>query len=60
MRFPLDNVDNDDMERTPPQTEDSEERGFTRDRERVDLGRSEELDNGSAGDIADEGPGRRG
>jgi len=60
MRFPLDNVDNDDMERTPPQTEDSRERGFVRYVEIEDLGRSQELDNEAAGDIADEGAGRRG
>ena len=60
MRFLLDNVDNDDMERTPPQTEDSRERGFVRHVEIVDLGRSQELDNEEAGDIADEGAGRRG
>ena len=60
MRFPLDNVDNDDMERTPPQTEDSRERGFVRYVEIENLGRSQELDNESAGDIADEGAGRRG
>ena len=60
MRFPLDNVDNDDMERTPPQTEDSRERGFVRYVEIEDLGRSQELDNEAAGDIADEGTGRRG
>ena len=60
MRFPLDIVDNDDMERTPPQTEDSRERGFVRTLDIADLGRSQELDNEDAGDIADEGPGRRG
>jgi hypothetical protein len=60
MRFLLDNVDNDDMERTPPQTEDSRERGFVRSVEITDLGRSQELDTEAAGDIADEGPGRRG
>ena len=60
MRFPLDNVDNDDMERTPPQTEDSRERGFVRYVEIENLGRSQELDNEAAGDIADEGTGRRG
>ena len=58
MRFLLDN--SDDMEPTPPQTEDSRERGFVRELEIADLGRSEELDNEDAGDIADEGPGRRG
>jgi hypothetical protein len=60
MRFLLDNVDNDDMEQTPSQTEDSRERGFVRHTEIADLGRSQELDNEAAGDIADEGPGRRG
>jgi hypothetical protein len=42
-----------------PQTEDSWERGFVGSRESADLGRSDELDDG-VGDIADEGPGRRG
>jgi hypothetical protein len=56
----LDNLDNDDMERTPPQTEDSRERGFEADVDEASLGRSDELGNESAGDIADEGPGRRG
>lgn len=60
MRFPLDNVDNDDMERTPPQTDRPRERGAKRDTARSDLGRSQELDNEDSGDIADEGPGRRG
>lgn len=59
MRFPLDNVDSDDMERTPPQTEDSRERGFAGDYDDENLGRSDSLDD-EAGDIADEGPGRRG
>ena len=58
MRFPLDNVDGDDMEQTTPQTEDSRERGFPVEK-RDDLGRSDELEN-DAGDIADETPGRRG
>ena len=60
MWFPLDNVDGDDMERTPPQTEDSKERGFEGDVDEEDLGRSDSLDHEDAGDIADEGPGRRG
>ena len=59
MRFPFDNVDGDDMERTPPQTEDSRERGFDGDYDDESLGRSDSLDDES-GDIADEGPGRRG
>lgn len=44
-----------------PQTEDSIERGF-RLREAVDdqMGRSDGLDPDGIGDIADEGPGRRG
>ena len=58
MRFPLDNVDGDDMEQTPAQTESSWERG---DGAAIieDLGRSGELDQ-DAGDIADEGSGHRG
>lgn len=60
MRFLLDNVDNDDMEQTLPQTERSRERGPDRNVDISDLGRSEELENEDAGDIADEGPGRRG
>ena len=58
MRFPLDNVDNDDMERTPPQTESSKERGYG-PQNIEDLGRTDELDQ-EDGDIADEGPGHRG
>lgn len=57
MPFPL---DSDDMEQTPPQTEDAEERGFVKEQDDGDLGRSEELGHKGAGDIADEGPGRRG
>lgn len=57
MRNPFDNLD-EDMGQTPPQTEDSDERGFTVDR-KDDFGRSEELDQ-EDGDIADETPGRRG
>lgn len=60
MRFPLDNVDNDDMERTPPQTDRPRERGSKHNTAPSDLGRSQELDNEDSGDIADEGPGRRG
>lgn len=56
MPFPL---DSDDMEQTLPQTENAEERGFVEEQDDRDLGRSEELDR-DAGDIADEGPGRRG
>ena len=60
MRFPLDNVDNDDMEQTLSQTERSRDRGLDHDALMADLGRSQELDNEDAGDIADEGSGRRG
>jgi hypothetical protein len=60
MRFLLDNLDNDDMEQTSPQTERSRERGAEHDPRMTELGRSQELDNEDAGDIADEGTGRRG
>jgi hypothetical protein len=42
-----------------PQTEDSRERGFVSDAS-DELGRSDALDLDQVGDIADEGPGRRG
>lgn len=42
-----------------PQTEDSRERGFLANAD-DHLGRSDELDAECVGDIADEGPGRRG
>ena len=60
MRFPLDNVDSDDMEQTPSQTESSKERGFKGDYADDRLGQSDGLDTEGTGDIADEGPGRRG
>lgn len=60
MRFPFDNVDSEDMGQTPPQTEDSRERGFAGDYYDDELGQSEALDEENVGDIADEGPGRRG
>jgi len=53
MTFPL---DTDDLDRTPPQTESAEERGF-RDDEGDARGTSESDDEG---DIGDEGPGLRG
>jgi hypothetical protein len=59
MRFPLDNVDGDDMEQTPPQTESSRERGFKGELIDTNLGLSDDDEDG-AGDIADEGTGRRG
>ncbi len=43
-----------------PQTEDSRERGFRSDAKDDDLGHSDGLDPNGVGDIADEGPGRRG
>jgi hypothetical protein len=43
-----------------PQTEDSYERGFTNEIGCELLGHSESLDPDDVGDIADEGPGRRG
>jgi len=60
MRFLFDNLDNDDMEQTPSQTEHAHVRRSDRDARVADLGRSQELDNEDAGDIADEGSGRRG
>ena len=63
MRIPEPN----DMDPTPPQTEDSAERGHADQREHIsepatyrDLGRPEELNEDETGDIADEGPGHRG
>jgi hypothetical protein len=53
MAFPL---DTDDLDRTPPQTESPEERGFGNDEDDA-LGESQ-LDD--EGDIADEGAGHRG
>ena len=43
-----------------PQTEDSRERGFLVDNKDVPLGRSDCVDPDDTGDVADEGPGRRG
>lgn len=43
-----------------PQTEDSLERGFVRTRNDDNLGHSDSLDVEDVGDVADEGPGRRG
>ena len=56
-----------EMEPTPPQTEDSAERGLVEQKDDVhdpvtyqDLGQAEELGQEDVGDIADEGPGHRG
>jgi hypothetical protein len=43
-----------------PQTADSHERGFPCDCDDSQLGHSESVDPDDVGDIADEGPGRRG
>ncbi len=57
----------DEFERTPPQTEDSAERGFVEHQEHAhdpvtytDMGQAEELGQEDVGDIADEGAGHRG
>ncbi len=55
----LDPLD-EDMEQTPPQTEDSKERGFVERRNDEHFGESDGLDPDDAGDIADEGTGHRG
>ena len=57
MRFPLDT--DEDPARTPPQTESSEERGYSDADVPPDFGEIDEFDDEEA-DIADEGPGRRG
>ena len=57
-RFPLDT--DEDPARTPPQTESSEERGFSDEDNPEDFGEVEEFDDDEEGDIADEGPGHRG
>lgn len=49
-----------DPDEPGPQTEDSYERGFTNETGCELLGHSESLDPDDVGDIADEGPGRRG
>jgi hypothetical protein len=55
----LDPLD-EDMEQTPPQTEDAKERGFIKKRQDEQLGRTNSIDPDDSGDIADEGPGHRG
>ena len=50
-----------DKDEPGPQTEDSRERGFKRDKNADEkMGQSESLDFDEVGEIADEGPGRRG
>ena len=58
MRFPLDT--DEDPARTPPQTESSEERGFSDEEAPPDFGVVDELEDEDMGDIADETPGHRG
>ena len=50
----------EDMEQTPPQTEDAKERGFVKRRDDEDRGESDSIDPEDAGDIADEGGAHRG
>ena len=57
----------DEFDRTPPQTEDSAERGLVKEQKHGpdpetygDLGQASALDDDDVGDIADEGPGHRG
>lgn len=49
-----------DLDQTPPQTEDAAERGFVDEVDDEALGRSNDLDEDDTGDIADEGAGHRG
>ena len=56
MMPPLDN----DMERTPPQTESTRERGLDADVDEDQLGEAEAWEDDEIGDIADEGRGHRG
>ena len=57
-RFPLDT--DEDPARNPPQTESSEERGFSNDDVPEDFGEVDEFDDDEESDIADETPGHRG
>ena len=57
MRFPLDT--DEDPVRTPPQTESSEERGYSNDDVPEEFGEVDEFDDEDS-DIADEGAGHRG
>jgi hypothetical protein len=57
MRFPLDT--DEDPPRTPPQTENSEERGYSNEDVPEEFGEVDEFDDEDS-DVADEGPGHRG
>jgi hypothetical protein len=50
----------EDMERTPPQTEDAKERGFVDELDDDRRGEAEGVDPEGTGDIADEGSAHRG
>ena len=58
MRFPLDT--DEDPARTPSQTENSEERGYSNEDAPLDFGEVDEIDEDEESDVADEGPGHRG
>jgi hypothetical protein len=60
MNSPFGTHFHNDMERTPPQTESTAERGFDSDADDSERGRSELLDDDEPGDIADEGGAHRG
>ena len=55
-------IDTDEMRPSPPQAEDSGERGFVNEETDQDLGEidSPSFDDDDIGDIADEGHGHRG
>ncbi|HEY3160320.1 MAG TPA: hypothetical protein VGJ78_15250 [Vicinamibacterales bacterium] len=57
MRFLLDT--DEDPARTPPQTENSEERGYSNEDVPEEFGEVDEFDDEDS-DVADEGPGHRG
>ena len=57
MRFPLDT--DEDPARTPSQTENSEERGYSNEDAPLDFGEVDEFEEEDS-DIADEGAGHRG
>ena len=57
MRFPLDA--DEDPARTPSQTENSEERGYSNEDAPLDFGEVDEFEEEDS-DIADEGAGHRG
>lgn len=50
----------EDMEQTPSQTEDAKERGFVKERDDANRGKSDGVDPEEVGDVADEGSAHRG